>query len=90
MPLFVSPVTISVDANTPLFASIALLNVDIPASTTIPEAKVAIPIKVEIPLTLRSVKVFGAFEIAVSIVDVVTASKETIFFNWRVELITST
>ena len=67
-----------------------MLNVDIPASTTIPEAKVAIPIKVEIPLTLRSVKVFGAFEIAVSIVDVVTASKETIFCNWRVELITST
>ena len=64
-------------------------NVDTPAKTLIPEAKVAIPIKVETPLTFKSVNVFGAFEIAVSIVDVVTASNDAIFFSSRVVLITS-
>ena len=65
-----------------------LVNVDIP-ETRIPDAKVAIPTKVEIPVIFKSVNVFGAFAIAVSIVDVVIASKETIFFNSRAELTTS-
>jgi hypothetical protein len=36
---------------------------------------------VEIPDTLKSVNIFGAFAIADSIVAVVTESKEEIFFN---------
>ena len=67
--------------STPPFASIALVNVDTPEVTIIPEAKVAIPTNVEIPVTFRSVNVFGAFAIADSIVDVVTASSDAIFFN---------
>ena len=73
----------------PPFASIALVNVDTPEVTIIPEAKVAIPTNVDIPVTFKSVNVFGPFEIAVSIVDVVTASKDTMFFNSRAELNTS-
>ena len=44
-----------------------------------PEPNVAIPIKVETPLTFRSALVFGAFAIAVSIVVVVVASSEAMF-----------
>ena len=73
----------------PPFASIALVNVDTPEVTIIPEAKVAIPINVEIPLTFNSVNVFGEFEIAVSNVAVVTASKDEIFLSPNVELKTS-
>jgi hypothetical protein len=42
-----------------------------------------------IPVTFRSLNVFGAATIAASIVAVVTASREAIFFNCLAPLITS-
>ena len=42
--------------------------------------------RVETPATFKSVNVFGAFETADSIVAVVVASREEIFFNCPAEL----
>ena len=59
-----------------------------PETTCIPEANVAMPINVEIPLIFRSVNVLGAFETAVSIVLIVIASKDSIFWSCLSLLIT--
>ena len=46
-------------------------------------------VSVVIPVTFRSVNVLGAFAIAVSIVAVVVASSEAMFFNCLAALMTS-
>ena len=53
--------------------------VEMPEVTSMPFPNVAIPMNVETPDTVKSSKVFGAFEIAASIVAVVVASSEAIF-----------
>ena len=81
------------------FASISPLNVETPETVRVvdvaptpwnsaPPAKVESPMNVETPDTLRSVNVFGAFAIALSMVDVVVASREAMFCSSLPELIT--
>ena len=101
-PAFISTAALNVDTpattsssrsvcpstSSPASMSTAALNVDTPETTWSPAAYVAIPMKVDTPLIFKSVNVFGATSIAASIVAVVVASKEAIFWSSLPLLIT--
>ena len=78
-PEVVNPETTNVEAR-------ASPNVDIPA---LENPTVVVCPNVLIPVTVKSVKVFGAFTIAASIVAVVVASREAIFCSCLELLITT-
>jgi hypothetical protein len=86
-------VTVLTDVISPVRFGILVVEVAVPLTAPLNDVAVMIPAvtfaSVVIPVTFRSVNVLGALAIAVSIVAVVVASKEAMFFNCLAELMTS-
>ena len=86
-------VAVLTDVIAPVRFGILVVEVAVPLTAPLNDVAVMIPAvtfaSVVIPVTFRSVNVLGAFAIAVSIVAVVVASSEAMFFNCLAALMTS-
>jgi hypothetical protein len=86
-------VTVLTDVISPVRLGILVVEVAVPLTAPLNDVAVMTPAvtfaSVVIPVTFKSVKVLGAFAIAVSIVAVVVASSEAMFFNCLAALMTS-
>jgi hypothetical protein len=86
-------VAVLTDVIAPVRLGILVVEVAVPLTAPLNDVAVMIPAvtfaSVVIPVTFKSVKVLGAFAIAVSIVVVVVASNEAMFLNCLAALMTS-